>query len=404
MKTVKAGTSAITQTEQWICTELEYVHHLIRFIFNEEAALTPGIRFQLDNLTESRGKMLRPRLVLLGARIALGEEYDYSSLDFPETEFSNTVLENIRGGLQDQIRKRKYRISKESEFEKWKIKVPFPGGLTNRIYLIAAAMEILHMATLVHDDVIDNSSTRRGRPSANAMSGNSRAVLLGDLLFTLCLSLVNESASAHTGRILSESLRLIVRGELLQTKDRENFRNHIHNPRKRRYLKVIAGKTAMLFGLSLVCGASECGAEERLLELLGRIGFFTGLSFQIKDDELDYLADETKTGKPPGQDIREGKITLPVIFALNNKDQKKNSLKQEMLSAIEDFRAGEEYKLQKITKMISGLGGFESARSIAGIYLKRASRHLKELESKITCPGCTFLVRKLFDLMESRKS
>lgn len=404
MKTVKDGISAITPTEQWIRTELEYVNHLIRFIFNEEAALTPGIRFQLDNLTESKGKMLRPQLVLLGARIALGEEYDYSSLDLPETEFSNTVLENIRDGLQDQIRKRKYRTGKESEFEKWKNKVPFPGGLTNRIYLIAAAMEILHMATLIHDDVIDNSPTRRGRPSANAMSGNSCAVLLGDLLFTLCLSLVNESASVYTSRILAESLRLIVRGELLQIQDRENFRNLIENPGKRRYLKVIAGKTAMLFGLSFVCGASECGAEDGILELLGRIGFFTGLSFQIKDDELDYLADENKTGKPLGQDIREGKITLPVIFALNNKDQKKNSLKQELLAAMEDFRAGEEDSLRTITKMISGLGGFESARSIAGIYLKRASKHLKELDAKISCPGCTFLVRKLFDLMESRKS
>ncbi|GBD40813.1 Octaprenyl diphosphate synthase [bacterium HR39] len=176
---------------------------------------------------------------------------------------------------------------------------------------LAACVEFIHTATLLHDDVVDGSELRRGMPSANAIWGNKAPVLVGDFLFSRAFQLMVADGGLRVLEILSRASAIIAEGEVAQlgiTGDVEAD--------EERYLAVIEAKTAALFEAACRVGAAVAGRDEETEEKLGAYGRNLGIAFQLVDDALDYAADRERLGKSLGDDFREGKITLPVIVAI----------------------------------------------------------------------------------------
>lgn len=176
----------------------------------------------------------------------------------------------------------------------------------------AVGLELLHTASLVHDDVVDESERRRGQASVNAIYDNKVAVLVGDYILSTALLYVSHTHSENIVRYLAELGRTLSDGEILQL---TNIRNQIISEDV--YFKVITQKTAALFEACCVIGASSSGATETQIEQARVFGRNLGIIFQIKDDIFDYY-ESSDIGKPTGNDLAEGKLTLPVIYALNS--------------------------------------------------------------------------------------
>ncbi len=175
---------------------------------------------------------------------------------------------------------------------------------------LAACVEFIHTATLLHDDVVDESRLRRGLASANAVFGNKASVLVGDFLFARSFQLMTEDGSLEVMAILSKASATIAEGEVLQMATQNDLSTSME-----RYLQVIHGKTAALFAAACRVGAVVAGRPERDALALDSYGTNLGMAFQLVDDALDYAADQRLLGKTVGDDFREGKITLPVLAA-----------------------------------------------------------------------------------------
>ena len=185
------------------------------------------------------------------------------------------------------------------------------------LYKVAAAVELIHMATLVHDDVIDQAVERRGRPTLNSTLGVKRAVLCGDYLLLKALEL---ASVAHDNRLI-DSMNLAARNLCLGEIDQDSGKGEFFISRDT-YINRINGKTAELFALACKAGSLLGGASEEVSEKMYQAGRSFGLAFQIEDDILDYLGAAGKMGKAPGKDLKEGIPTLPLILALESGDEK----------------------------------------------------------------------------------
>lgn len=183
--------------------------------------------------------------------------------------------------------------------------------------LLAAAAELLHTATLIHDDVIDNSPQRRGQDTLNALYGNHVAVLAGDYLFTRCFNLLQRVNSLSSMQIISDAIATLVSGEINQLQNVGN-----QELTKEYYYQTIYAKTGVLFELCCKGFAVCTGRDPKLIEALQTYGREVGYAFQIADDVLDYSSDEETLGKSPGVDLKDGRITLPVILAFERLDEK----------------------------------------------------------------------------------
>ncbi|MDP9128013.1 MAG: polyprenyl synthetase family protein, partial [Pseudomonadota bacterium] len=181
-----------------------------------------------------------------------------------------------------------------------------------RHHKLAASVEFIHTATLLHDDVVDASSLRRGEPSANAMFGNQASVLVGDFLFSRAFQLMVEDGSIDVLRILSTASAVIAEGEVLQLTTTNDS-----GTSEQTYLEVVRAKTAELFAAACRIGAVVAGRPASEEEALRTFGLNLGIAFQIIDDALDYSAEQLRLGKTIGDDFREGKVTLPVILAIH---------------------------------------------------------------------------------------
>jgi len=181
----------------------------------------------------------------------------------------------------------------------------------DRHIALAAAVEFIHTATLLHDDVVDESKLRRGMATANDLFGNKASILVGDFLFTQAFQLMVADGSLVSLKILSDASAVISKGEVMQLMTEGQPETTIEQ-----YLQVISAKTAALFAAACEIGAVMAG-HEASQEPLREFGIYTGLAFQLVDDALDYSADEKTLGKSVGDDFQEGKITLPVILAYN---------------------------------------------------------------------------------------
>ena len=175
---------------------------------------------------------------------------------------------------------------------------------------LAACVEFIHTATLLHDDVVDESVLRRGLASANAIFGNKSSVLVGDFLFARAFQLMVADGSLEVLAILSRAAATIAEGEVLQLTTQNDLSTSVD-----RYLDVIGGKTAALFAAACQVGAIVAGRPAHEAAALAKYGENIGMAFQLVDDALDYAADQVTLGKTIGDDFREGKITLPVLAA-----------------------------------------------------------------------------------------
>ena len=196
-----------------------------------------------------------------------------------------------------------------------------------RHHKLAAAVEFIHTATLLHDDVVDESHLRRGRPSANAVFGNQTSVLVGDFLFSRSFQLMVEDGSIDVLRMLSNASAVISQGEVLQLSTKNDCATS-----EQAYLDVIHAKTAELFAASCRIGAVIAARPAAEEEALRTYGLNLGIAFQIVDDVLDYTAQEKRLGKTVGDDFREGKMTLPVILTISRGTEAERAFWQRTMS------------------------------------------------------------------------
>jgi len=236
----------------------------------------------------------------------------------------------------------------------------------DRMIRIAAAVEMLHMATLVHDDIIDAAPVRRGVASLQALRGPRTAVLVGDWLFASCFALIADLAGDQNGRALSHLVARICGSEISQSADK-----YILHTSVRRYLRRIAGKTAALFALAFHAGAVESGCPGALVSLLRRLGYSLGMGFQIIDDILDFTCDGAETGKPAGSDLSQGIFTLPVVLALKSDDG-------QLAAALSRGRTNRRAAL-RATRIVAAGSGIAGARAAAEAYTDRAIRAIDQL-------------------------
>ncbi len=231
------------------------------------------------------------------------------------------------------------------------------GSREEGIYSLAIAFEYLHVATLLHDDVIDHADTRRGRPAANTVFGLSPAILAGDFLHARSMYLVGTMGGKRCLELICSATEAMVAGEFLQMANAENF-----NQSEKDYFAVINGKTALFIGAVCETGGIFAGASDKEIQALKTYGANLGMAFQIQDDLLDYLGDSAKTGKTLGNDFYEGKMTLPLIYTLESAGKTERNfllslLKGEKSTRIAEFKAA--------TKIIGNNGGFDYARRLA---------------------------------------
>jgi len=190
------------------------------------------------------------------------------------------------------------------------------GGASDNHLLLAAVIEFIHTATLLHDDVVDDSDLRRGKESANAVWGNAASILVGDYLYSSAFEMMVRTGNMRVMEILSKTTTAIAEGEVLQLLN-------CNNPEttEQKYLEVIARKTAILFSAATKLAAVIAGASTEIEQGLAQYGQHLGIAFQLIDDALDYKASKDELGKNLGDDLAEGKPTLPLIYAIQNSSE-----------------------------------------------------------------------------------
>lgn len=248
------------------------------------------------------------------------------------------------------------------------------GGITEATYRGAALVELLHTATLVHDDVVDHSYQRRGFFSVNALWKNKIAVLVGDFLLSKGLLLSINNGDFGLLKLVSNAVKQMSEGELLQIEKARRL-----DIDEKVYYEVIRQKTASLIASCCGCGAASAGANDEIVEKMRLFGEKVGIAFQIKDDLFDFGTDDI--GKPLGIDIKEKKITLPLIYALN---QSGSTEKKRIINLVKNHNEESE-KVSEIINFVRNSGGMDYARSQMEMYQNEAFAILNEfpeLESR----------------------
>jgi len=236
------------------------------------------------------------------------------------------------------------------------------GPVNESAFVAASLIELLHTATLVHDDVVDGSPLRRGFFSINALWKNKIAVLVGDYLLSRGLLLAVDKGEFELLRIVSRSVREMSEGELLQLEKTRDL-----NYSEEVYFDIIRQKTASLIAACCASGASAAKRSAEEIELMRQFGENTGIAFQIKDDLFDYGSGE-ETGKPTGLDIKEKKLTLPLIHALQQVDSKdRRWMVNVVKNRNEDGRA-----VKKVVEMVTAAGGIAHANKMMYTYRDKA--------------------------------
>lgn len=275
----------------------------------------PIIKESVDSLVNSNGKMLRPSFLIISSRLG----------------------------------------------------TPDP----DKIYRLAAAVELLHIASLIHDDIIDDSDKRRGKPALHRIYGRRNAVLVGDYLFSKSFALLAANTSIENGASMARIMGRICEGEINQ-----NISILSQDFTVRSYTRRIMAKTALMFILSFHIGAAESGCSMEMQSVLRKIGYNIGMSFQIIDDILDYTGSEKLLGKPSGNDLKAGIYTAPLILVMNKNDS--------ILKHLVKKRPYSRRTIMKIIKKTIELGGIEEAESRAALYSKRALKEINNLPEGYT--------------------
>ncbi len=237
---------------------------------------------------------------------------------------------------------------------------------------LAAVVEFIHTATLLHDDVVDDAILRRGKKTANNVWGNKAAVLVGDFLYSKAFQMLTTVANLRVMSVLANATNIMAEGEALQLLERGK-----PDTTEGVYLNIIRSKTAKLFEASAQIGAILSNTDSALELTLTQFGLHLGMAFQLIDDVLDYESSPTNTGKKLGNDLAEGKVTLPLIYLLENSSKKDMHLIQEAL------RENGSQHLAFIQTLIQQSGALDYARHFAKIESERAKKALEKLTPSI---------------------
>ena len=262
----------------------------------------------------------------------------------------------------------------------------------DRLLPMASAVELMHTATLIHDDAIDNSAVRRGRPTINSLWGEDKAVLLGDYLFAKAGEFAALTGNLRVIRLFAQTLQIITSGELKQTFDAFNLeqsRDH--------YFERISGKTASLFSLATESGAILSQAPEESIKVLREYGFNLGIAFQIVDDVLDFIGTEEELGKPIGLDLAQGTLTLPAMLLLERYPED-NPVK-ELFTNRDMPEAEKKEKIKQAIKLVGDPLVIKQCREVASDYCAKACRQLGQLPDNSSRQA----LKDIADLVTSRK-
>ncbi|RJP57864.1 MAG: polyprenyl synthetase family protein [Ignavibacteriales bacterium] len=240
------------------------------------------------------------------------------------------------------------------------------GGISDRSYRGAVLVEMLHTATLVHDDVVDAAETRRGLPSINAVWKNKVAVLIGDYLLSRGLMLAVDGNDFDFLRIVTDTVKRMSEGELLQISKTRKL-----DIDEETYYEIISDKTASLISTCCEIGAKSATQNEEQIQAMRSFGEALGIAFQIKDDILDYTGKTKILGKPLGGDIKEKKITLPLIYSLKNVDK---SEAKRIINLIKSER--KKGRIQEVIDFVLTNGGIEYAEKEAEKWISKAKESL----------------------------
>lgn len=261
------------------------------------------------------------------------------------------------------------------------------GDINEKTYKMSLLMEMIHTASLAHDDVVDNSTLRRGRPTINAVWDNRIAVLTGDYILAQVLQLSTEIEIPSTLSLLARMVRNMGEGEFLQIE-----KNHLLSTQENDYFKIISQKTASLISLCCKLGAISVDAQEQHQEQLAEFGQLIGIAFQICDDILDF-SDKQKTGKAIGNDIREQKLTLPTIYYLQDCDE---DAKELLLSDIRKA-ANEPSSLNRVLHTIRSSPAIDRARDTMRQHLDKALAQLEGLPQSDALQSLKLLAQYCID-------
>lgn len=226
------------------------------------------------------------------------------------------------------------------------------GEITQDTINSAIALEMLHTASLIHDDIVDEADERRGQQSINSKWNNKISVLCGDYILSQALYIASKTRNLNIIDNIVLLGKELTNGELIQLNNAKNVSVNEEN-----YFQVIEKKTAILFSICMQCGAISVKASKEKIDKLTEIGKIYGLIFQIKDDIFDFVSSEKEIGKPVGNDIREGKVTLPLIYAINNADTEK---KEECMNILKQKDFTKE-NIDKLIHFAISNGGIEYA-------------------------------------------
>ncbi|TBL79741.1 polyprenyl synthetase family protein [Paenibacillus thalictri] len=240
---------------------------------------------------------------------------------------------------------------------------------------VAVPLELIHMSSLVHDDVIDDAETRRGQLTVKSKWDNKIAMYTGDYIFAKALGVLTKLENPLVHQIMSKAILQMTIGEM------EQIRFFYHAEQTvRDYLLRIKRKTALLIAISCQLGAIAAGAPEKVANRMYSFGFNVGMAFQIRDDILDLCGTEEELGKPPGSDIKQGNITIPVIFAL-----REGRLKDELLSELKRIQEEDgQTDVSRFISMVRGSEGIKQAEQLASQYIDKAIRALDPLPKSST--------------------
>lgn len=244
------------------------------------------------------------------------------------------------------------------------------GQPNEKTYQVASIVELLHTATLIHDDVVDEAIVRRGFPSINAIWKNKISVLMGDYLLAKSLISATETGQMQIMKTLAETSKRLSKGELLQIEKSRKL-----DITESEYLKIISDKTAALISACCELGAMTVSENEQEIDILRKYGENLGMAFQIKDDLLDYEGNQTLLGKPVGADIKEKKITLPLILSLKNAPDKEKKIIMKLVK-----KGAEQGDIKRIFEFISTYGGINEANAYVNNYANQARENIISLK------------------------
>jgi octaprenyl-diphosphate synthase len=256
------------------------------------------------------------------------------------------------------------------------------GQINESTYRAASLIELLHTATLVHDDVVDDSNERRGFFSVNALWKNKIAVLIGDFLLSSGLLLSLDNNDFHLLKIVSNAVREMSEGELLQIEKARKL-----DISEEIYFEIITKKTATLIAACCAAGVASVTSDEKLIQQFKEFGINTGVAFQIKDDLFDF-GDDTSIGKPTGIDIKEKKMTLPLIYALNNCTWLE---KRKIINIVKNHN-NDPKKVTEVINFVIEKGGITYAEKIMHEYKNKALANLESVPDSASKQSLILLV------------